>query len=152
MQCHIDASGPGPLAVAGDFHFEILQDGQMGWASFTGALGRSSKPFQPFLTSRSRNSRVCSQPGSFVPVSSQIFKGGLSPIQSTSRKIAKSSHQIEGDMTMSRVKASGYRIPIARVTRPPSDEPPKPVNSDPRFVRYFRSMNGLSSLIRKSPY
>jgi len=47
---------------------------------------------------------------------------------------------IDGDITMSRRNTCGYKIPIASVTRAPSDEPPSPVNSASRFVRYFRSM------------
>ena len=49
-------------------------------------------------------------------------------------------HQIEGDITMSRRKVCGYKIPIARVTRPPREDPPNPVNSGSGLVRYFRSM------------
>src|SRR6266446_4518470 len=83
---------------------------------------------QPFSTNRLHSSRVCSQPGSAVPVSSQILTGGFCSIESTSRQIAKLSHQTDGDITISRRNFPGYKMPIASVTRPPRDEPPKPVN------------------------
>src|SRR5262249_16006673 len=113
---------------------------------------RSRKSNQPFSTSRSRSFRARSQPGSLVPVSNQILSGSPSSSSSIIRRMASSSHHTPGDMTMSRRKNVGNQSPSASVSSPPIDDPPSPVNSASDRVRYFWSMNGLSSSIKNWPY
>src|SRR5207248_5097946 len=86
--------------------------------------------------------RARSQPGSAVPVSSQILSGSFLSSASTPLTITSSSHQTEGDITASREKTFGNQSPSVITSNPPRDDPPSPVNSASGLVRYFESMNG----------
>src|SRR3954471_6665467 len=96
--------------------------------------------------------RARSQPGSFVPVSSQIFSGGFCSSALSILTIASLSHQTDGDIAISRVKTFGNHKPSESVSKPPSDDPPSPVNSASGRVRYCLSMYGFNSSIKNRAY
>src|SRR5262245_59288642 len=114
---------------------------------------------QRFQNSTSRRQRAtpalfsCFLPVSSVPMSSQkrvpSVQGGLA---FQSAKSSFSHHKSEGDSAPTFEKTSGFHRAIASEISPPSDDPATPVNSRPGSVRYWWSMNGLTSSTTNRQY